>query len=76
MGVAFFAVLLGGGWLLLFSYRQVDYSHQLWFDFSPDGDVSRALRALGSVIGVAAAAGVAYLLLVVVGVLNCQMRLS
>ncbi|MGL4204613.1 MAG: phosphatidylglycerol lysyltransferase domain-containing protein, partial [Aeromonadaceae bacterium] len=60
--VAFFSVLLGGGWLLLFSYRQVDYSHQLWLDFSPDGDASRALRALGSVIGVAAAAGVAYLL--------------
>ena len=60
--VAFLAVLLGGGWLLLFSFRQVDYSHQLWLDFSPEGDVSRALRALGSVIGVTAAAGVAYLL--------------
>jgi len=60
--MAFLAVLAGVVWLLFFSYRHVDYSHDLWWAFSPDGDVSRALRACGSVLGVTVSAAVAYLL--------------
>jgi phosphatidylglycerol lysyltransferase len=60
--LAFGAVLLGACWLLLFSYRHVDYSHDLWWLFSPEAMASRGLRALGGVVGVVAAAGFAYLL--------------
>lgn len=31
-------------WVLFFSYQDVDYDHSLWFTFSPDSHVSRALR--------------------------------
>ncbi|HDX8377751.1 TPA: lysylphosphatidylglycerol synthetase family protein, partial [Aeromonas dhakensis] len=48
------AVLLGALWLLLFSYRQVEYDHALWFHFSPHGAASRGLRAMGSVVAVLA----------------------
>jgi len=60
--LAFGAVLLGAFWLLLFSYRHVDYSHELWWLFSPEAMASRGLRALGSVVGIVAASGFAYLL--------------
>ncbi|MBV7413095.1 bifunctional lysylphosphatidylglycerol flippase/synthetase MprF [Aeromonas sp. sif2433] len=56
------AVLLWALWLLLFSYRQVAYDHSLWLHFSPHGAASRGLRAMGSVIAVLAAVGVAQLL--------------
>ncbi|ANT67539.1 bifunctional lysylphosphatidylglycerol flippase/synthetase MprF [Aeromonas hydrophila] len=56
------AVLLGALWLLLFSYRQVEYDHALWFHFSPHGAASRGLRAMGSVVAVLAVVGVAQLL--------------
>lgn len=56
------AVLLGALWLLLFSYRQVEYDHALWFHFSPHGGAARGLRAMGSVVAVLAVAGVAQLL--------------
>ena len=56
------AVLLGALWLLLFSYRQVEYDHALWFHFSPHGSAARGLRAMGSVVAVLAVAGVAQLL--------------
>lgn len=60
--LAFGAVLLGAFWLLLFSYRHVDYSHDLWWLFSPEAMASRGLRALGSVVGIVAVSGFAYLL--------------
>ncbi len=60
--LAFGAVLLGMFWLLLFSFRHVDYSHELWWMFSPEAMASRGLRALGSVVGVVVVAGFAYLL--------------
>ena len=60
--LAFVAVLTGVVWLLLFSYRHVDYSHELWWAFSAQGEASRALRACGSVLGLAVCAAVAYLL--------------
>ncbi|EKP0259657.1 bifunctional lysylphosphatidylglycerol flippase/synthetase MprF [Aeromonas sobria] len=56
------AVLLGALWLLLFSYRQVEYDHALWFHFSPHGGAARGLRAMGSVVAVLAVVGVAQLL--------------
>ncbi len=56
------AVLLGVFWVLMFSYRHIDYSHDLWWHFASDGMASRGLRAMGGVIGVAALAGFAYLL--------------
>ena len=49
-------------WLLLLSFRQVDYSHELWWLFSPEAMASRGLRALGGVVGVIVVAGFAYLL--------------
>ena len=60
--LAFGAVLLGMFWLLLLSFRQVDYSHELWWFFSPEAMASRGLRALGGVVGVIVVAGFAYLL--------------
>lgn len=56
------AVLLGALWLLLFSYRQVEYDHALCFHFSSHGDAARGLRAMGSVVAVLAVVGVAQLL--------------
>lgn len=56
------AVLLGVIWVLLFSYRHVDYSHDLWWYFASDGMASRGLRAMGAVVAVLAVAGFAYLL--------------
>jgi len=51
------AILLaasGVGWLLVFAYRHVQYSHDLWWQFELSADVSRSLRA-----SVAAAVGLA-----------------
>jgi len=42
--VASILVVLGG--LLLFAYRDVDYRHELWWQFEFDGHAPRALRAL------------------------------
>ena len=38
-------VLLGAAWLAYFSFKHVDYSHQLWWTFAFTGDASRFLRA-------------------------------
>lgn len=58
------AMLLGALWLLLFSYRHVEYDPSLWLHFSPHGPgaASRGLRAMGSVVAVLAVVGVAQLL--------------
>ncbi len=38
-------------WLLLFSFRHVDYSSDLWWEFAYHGDAPRSLRALcGAVV--------------------------
>ena len=37
-------VVLGVGWIGLFSYRHVEYSSELWWQFALDGDASRFLR--------------------------------
>jgi phosphatidylglycerol lysyltransferase len=38
-------VLLGSAWLGIFSYRHVEYSHDLWWRFTLEGDAPRFLRA-------------------------------
>lgn len=43
-------VLLGAAWLAFFSFKHVDYSHDLWWHFAFRGDASRTLRAF---VGVA-----------------------
>lgn len=37
--------LFGSFWVGVFAYRHVDYSHELWWQFVLDGDVSRFLRS-------------------------------
>ncbi|MGZ3459169.1 MAG: bifunctional lysylphosphatidylglycerol flippase/synthetase MprF, partial [Archangium sp.] len=49
-------------WLGFFSYRHVDYSNDLWWRFTFDGDAPRFLRASMAVVGVALMYGVARLL--------------
>ena len=56
-------VLIGGSiWIGLFSYKQVAYSHDLWWQFAFDADAPRFLRA-SFVVTLAAAAFAAYRLL-------------
>lgn len=51
--ITLFAVLICSIWLGFFSYRHVEYSHDLWwtFSFSGEGDAPRFLRAI---VGIAA----------------------
>jgi len=37
-------------WLGFFSYRHVEYEHQLWWQFSIDGDASRFLRSTVAIV--------------------------
>ena len=39
-------VLAGSIWLGYFAYRDVEYAHELWWQFSYEGNASRFLRAL------------------------------
>ncbi len=39
-------VMIGSMWLGFFAYRDVEYSHDLWWQFSYDGNAPRFLRAL------------------------------
>lgn len=39
-------VLMASTWLGFFAYRDVEYSHELWWQFSFEGDTPRFLRAL------------------------------
>ncbi len=43
--VAITLVLLGSVWLGIFSYKHIEYSHDLWWRFTLTGDASRFLRA-------------------------------
>jgi phosphatidylglycerol lysyltransferase len=49
-------------WLGLFSYRDVAYSHDLWWQFALDGDAPRWLRAGVGIAVFTAAAALAHLL--------------
>jgi phosphatidylglycerol lysyltransferase len=54
--------LVGAFWIGLFAYRHVDYSTELWWQFTLDGDASRFLRGgVGVAVGLLAF-GVARLL--------------
>jgi phosphatidylglycerol lysyltransferase len=54
--------LAGALWLGIFSYTHVEYSHELWWQFSLDSHASRSLRAAGGAAVVAIAFGVSQLL--------------
>lgn len=49
-------------WLGFFSYRHVEYSHDLWWRFTFSGDAPRFLRASVGVLGATVMAGIAALL--------------
>ncbi|MBS1223253.1 MAG: mprF [Proteobacteria bacterium] len=57
-------VLVCAAWLGIFSYRHVEYSRALWWDFSfgDEGGAPRSLRALVGALGVVLFFGVAKLL--------------
>jgi phosphatidylglycerol lysyltransferase len=51
--VAIIAVLACAGWLVMFSFKQVEYTDDLWWQFSfYHGGASRALRALAGIAAV------------------------
>jgi phosphatidylglycerol lysyltransferase len=50
---AVFLVLLCSTWLGLFSFKHVNYSHDLWWTFTFHGDAPRFMRAMAGVLGVA-----------------------
>lgn len=56
------AVLIVAAWLMLFSHRDVAYSHDLWWHFSAAGHAPRALRAAAGVLTVMFLWGLARLL--------------
>ena len=56
------AVLLGATWLGLFSYRHVNYSQELWWQFAVKGDAPRFLRASVGVVTLAMIVGAVRLL--------------
>jgi phosphatidylglycerol lysyltransferase len=51
--VAVILVLLCSAWLILFSYKHVEYSNDLWWNFTLHGHASRSLRALVGATGLA-----------------------
>jgi len=55
-------VLLGSIWLGLFSFKHVEYSHELWWQFALRGDAPRFLRATVGALVLAAAFALARLL--------------
>ncbi len=56
------AVLAGTVWLGVFAYRHVEYSQDLWWQFTITGDASRFLRASVGVICLAVIMGITRLL--------------
>lgn len=61
--LATLAVLIGGSiWLGFFSYQEVEYSHEMWWEFAFDANAPRFLRAT-FVVCIAAVAIAAYRLL-------------
>jgi phosphatidylglycerol lysyltransferase len=55
--VAFFLVLFTAGWLVIFAYRHVPYSRQLWWQFAFEASAPRSLRASLLAVIIAAAYG-------------------
>jgi phosphatidylglycerol lysyltransferase len=54
--LAVLAVVGASLWLAYFSFRHVEYSHELWWRFELDGEAPRALRAsVGAMVGLLAA---------------------
>lgn len=51
---AIFAVLIGTFWLILFSYKHVEYSNDLWWEFTFVHNAPRAMRA-GVLVAIVAA---------------------
>jgi phosphatidylglycerol lysyltransferase len=43
--IAIGATLLGTAWLIVFAYRHVEYTNELWWQFELQADASRSLRA-------------------------------
>jgi phosphatidylglycerol lysyltransferase len=60
--VAVVLVLLCSAWLVIFSYKHVQYSHDLWWNFTLYGHASRSLRALVAATGLALVISLAILL--------------
>ncbi|WP_224369126.1 bifunctional lysylphosphatidylglycerol flippase/synthetase MprF [Hyalangium versicolor] len=56
------AVVGASVWLGFFSYRHVDYSHELWWQFTLEGDAPRFLRAMVGTLSLALFFGVGLLL--------------
>ncbi len=55
-------VLIGVGWLMLWSFKHVEYSHDLWWQFELSAHAPRSLRAAVGVLVLLAAYGTARLL--------------
>lgn len=55
-------VLLSAIWLGLFSYRNLEYQQELWWQFTLSGDAPRYLRAMVAVLGFAVIVGLVKLL--------------
>ncbi len=55
-------VLMGATWLGFFSYKHLEYSHDLWWHFSAAGDAPRYLRATVGGVAVAVVVALAHLL--------------
>ena len=51
--VAIIIVLSGVIWLEIFSYRHLEFSHELWWQFIRSGDAPRSLRATVGAISIA-----------------------
>lgn len=49
--ISLFLALAAFIWLGLFSYKHVEYSHDLWWQFTFDGDAPRFMRAAVGVVG-------------------------
>jgi phosphatidylglycerol lysyltransferase len=60
--VAVIFVLLGSVWLGLFSYKHVEYSQDLWWQFAFSGNAPRFLRATVGAVGAALVVATARLL--------------
>jgi phosphatidylglycerol lysyltransferase len=56
------AVLGGCLWLVFFAYQDVQYSHELWWQFELDGHAPRSLRALMTVMLLTFAVGLSQLI--------------
>ncbi|MGH8508069.1 MAG: bifunctional lysylphosphatidylglycerol flippase/synthetase MprF, partial [Gammaproteobacteria bacterium] len=56
------AILAVTIWLGIFSYKQFAYSHELWWQFQYEAELSRCLRTLAVAVVLAGAIALAYLL--------------